>query len=95
VCIVETQVSKERVEALTFTLGYVSCFAVKSKGKIVCVCVGWGGVGGLGVFWKSDYQVSLICFSQYHIDLKVKSANEEWRLTCVYGEAKRSERKKT
>lgn len=85
-CIVETHVSKERVEALPTALGYDRCYALKSTGRS----------GGLGVFWNDDFRVSLICFSQYHIDLKVKPRDEEeWRLTSIYGEAKRSERKKT
>jgi exonuclease III len=33
-CIVETQVSKDRVEALPVTLGYDRCFTLKSRGEV-------------------------------------------------------------
>jgi hypothetical protein len=33
-CIVEMQVSKDRVEVLPVTLGYDRCFALKSRGEV-------------------------------------------------------------
>ena len=43
-CIVETQIAKNRVEGLAVSLGFNSSFAVASSGRS----------GGLCIFWKSD-----------------------------------------
>ena len=77
-CVVETQIHKDRVERLASTLGYDHAFAVSSSGRS----------GGLGIFWNSDIKIDLLPYSQYHIDAVVTpSDSEPWRLKCVYGEA--------
>ena len=68
------------------TLGYDNAFAVSSNGRS----------GGLGIFWNNNISVSLLPYSQYHIDAIVTEGDTDpWRLTCVYGEAQLSERHKT
>ena len=85
-CIVETQLAKDRVEGLAVSLGFQNSFAVASNGRS----------GGLCIFWKSDVNLVIKNFSQYHIDSWVLSpGSEHWRLTCFYGEANRSMRYKT
>ena len=74
------------MEGLTRSLGYDSCFAVSSDGRS----------GGLGLFWRSETQFSLLRFSGYHIDGEVRQEGRPpWRFTLVHGEAQRSERYKT
>ncbi|XP_073358249.1 uncharacterized protein [Aegilops tauschii subsp. strangulata] len=86
VYIVETQLSKRRVEGLTTTLGFEGGFAVASSGRS----------GGLGIFWKDGLDLRVKNFSRYHIDVWVaEPGKEDWRLTCVYGEANRSLRQNT
>jgi exonuclease III len=85
-CVQETQLSKNRVEALARSLGFYSSFAVSSSGRS----------GGLAIFWNNGINIEILPYSQYHIDVIVSSSFvEPWRLTCVYGEAQVSERHKT
>jgi exonuclease III len=85
-CIQETQLPKNRVEALARSLGFDSSFAVSSSGRS----------GGLAIFWNNGINIEILPYSQYHIDVIVLSSSvEPWRLTCVYGEAQVSERHKT
>jgi hypothetical protein len=74
------------VEGLKKTLGYANAFAVSSNGRS----------GGLGIFWNNNISVTLLPYSQYHIDAIITEGDTDpWRLTCVYGEAQVSERHKT
>ena len=57
-CIVETQLAKNRVEGLAVSLGFQNNFAVASSGRS----------GGLCIFWKADVNLVIKNFSQYHID---------------------------
>ena len=78
-CVVETQLSKKRVEGLAGTLGLDKSFALSSSGR----------KGGIGIFWKNDINIEILPYSQYHLDAVVSSSSfEPWRLTCVYGEAR-------
>lgn len=86
VCLVETQLSKQRVEGLTATLGFEGGFAVASSGRS----------GGLGVFWRHGLNFRIKNYSRYHIDAWVSEpGKDDWRLTCFYGEANRSLRQNT
>jgi exonuclease III len=85
-CVLETQVHRSRVEGLKKTLGYANAFAVSSNGRS----------SGFGIFWNNNISVTLLPFSQYHIDAIITEGDiDPWRLTCVYGEAQVSERHKT
>ena len=85
-CIVETQISKARVENLSDTLGFTHSYAIGSSGRS----------GGLGLFWNDAIKINVLGYSEYHIDATVSSLNSpDWRLTCVYGEAQVGERYKT
>lgn len=85
-CVQETQVHKARVEQLKTTLGFDFAFAISSLGRS----------GGLWIFWKNNINLQILPYSQYHIDAIVQEGDlEPWRLTCVYGEARTSERHKT
>ena len=48
-CIVETQIAKNRVEGLAASLGFDSSFAVASSGRS----------GGLCIFWKSTVDLAI------------------------------------
>ena len=85
-CLVETQLPKNRVEGLRFSLGFDFSFGVGSSGRS----------GGICIFWKNSMDVSIKNFSRYHVDAWVKEPlKEQWRLSCFYGEANRSLRYKT
>lgn len=74
------------MEGLTATLGFEGGFAVASSGRS----------GGLSLFWRHGLNVRVKNFSRYHIDAWVaEQGREDWRLTCVYGEANRSLRQNT
>ena len=45
-----------------------------------------GNSGGLCLFWKVDFDVSLLSYSRFHIDTTVIShGDKKWRLTGFYG----------
>jgi hypothetical protein len=74
------------VENLRFALGYDNSFAVSSNGRS----------GGLGIFWNNEFPLKVTKFSQYHIDTEICERDRDpWRITFVYGEPNRAERKKT
>jgi exonuclease III len=84
--IMETQINKNRVENLRYTLGFDNSFAVNTEGRS----------GGLGLCWKSDVTVSVLKYSNYHIDTKIREGDRApWRMTFVYGEPIRSLRYRT
>ena len=84
--IMETQISKYRVENLRYTLGFDASFAVSSDG--------WSG--GLALSWKNDVTVSVQKFSNYHIDTIIKvEGKEPWRISFIYAEPNRSLRSRT
>jgi len=85
-CILETQIAKNRVENLRYILGYDNSFAVSSNGRS----------GGLGIFWNNEFPLKVTKFSQYHIDTEICETDRvPWRVTFVYGEANRAQRQKT
>ncbi|KAK8451750.1 hypothetical protein SEVIR_6G260350v4 [Setaria viridis] len=85
-CILETQISKIRVEALAGTLGFDRAFAVGSEGRS----------GGLCIFWNNDLDINILGHSKYHIDASVMGIGDlPWRITTVYGEAQTNLRSQT
>ena len=77
-CIVETQISGARVEALAGTLGFDNSYTISSQGRS----------GGLGMFWNNNCKVDILGDSIYHIDARVTETGQDpWRITCVYGES--------
>ena len=70
-CLVETQLQKNRVEGLHFLLGFDFSFAVGSRG-----CS-----GGICIFWKNSVDIEIKNFSEYHVDAWVlEPGREQWRL---------------
>jgi hypothetical protein len=68
------------------TLGFDNAFVVSSSGYS----------GGLGLFWSNNTRVTLLPYSQYHIDgIILEGGGELWRLTCVYGDAQVTDQHKT
>ena len=78
-CILETQVERQRVEFLSNSLGYNKSFAVSSSGRS----------GGLCVFWNDSIKLEVIGYLKYHIDAELEGvANTPFRVTFVYGKLK-------
>ncbi|KAK2648340.1 hypothetical protein Ddye_015829 [Dipteronia dyeriana] len=72
----ETRLKASDVGSIKRQLGYEGCFQVN--------CV--GGSGGLLLFWKEDWKVSITSFSTGHIDARVSHENGVWwRFSGIYG----------
>uniref|UniRef100_A0A803NFE8 Uncharacterized protein n=1 Tax=Cannabis sativa TaxID=3483 RepID=A0A803NFE8_CANSA len=82
----ETKCAKDRVEWVGRTLGFEGVFTVEAQGRS----------GGLALFWKANQEGHVVGFSHHHIDFLVREeGKEEWRLTGVYGESRRTHRQET
>lgn len=82
----ETIGRKDRLEGIRRQLGYEGMIVVEPQGRS----------GGLALLWKDSEKGRLISFSQNHIDIEVKmDSSPPWRLTGLYGEPDRSQRRKT
>jgi exonuclease III len=69
-CVVETQLPKQRVEGLARTLGYDRSFAISSSGRS----------GGIGIFWNNDLRIEILPYSQCTLDAIVSLPNTDpWR----------------
>ncbi|XP_074327612.1 uncharacterized protein LOC141665526 [Apium graveolens] len=74
------------MEFLRMKLGYEGMVVVEPQGRS----------GGLAFFWRDRDQANLLSLSQHHIDVEVSvDGLGDWRITGVYGELKRSSRRKT
>jgi hypothetical protein len=59
--VMETKLSKDRLDDLRSRLGFAGCFAVGSDGLS----------GGVGIFWSAEVIVSVKNVSYGHIDAMV------------------------
>ncbi|KAL5804637.1 hypothetical protein ACOSQ3_031437 [Xanthoceras sorbifolium] len=79
----ETFSNKDRMEQLRLFLGF--------SGKLVVESVGRSG--GLVLFWSGHFDVSLLSFSLFHIDVRVSASGcSPWRFTGFYGASEASQR---
>lgn len=82
----ETKDNKGRLEKVRESLGFDGLFTVDPHGRS----------GGLALVWKVKDQVQLRSSSRNHIDVEISIAGKDkWRLTGVYGEPDRTQRRKT
>lgn len=82
----ETLSRKDKMEFIRCKLGFEGLFVVEPRGRS----------GGLEMLWKEQDQAKVLSFSHHHIDIEAKVEGfGVWRLTVVYGEPNRSERRKT
>lgn len=82
----ETLDNKGKMERVRKALGFDGLVIVDVVGKS----------GGLAFLWKVKNQVLLRNLSKYHIDVEVIMDEKDiWRLTGVYGEPDRQQRRKT
>ncbi|GLT27861.1 hypothetical protein SLA2020_028310 [Shorea laevis] len=80
----ETLLDKRGMEKVRRRLGFTHCFVVDKVGRS----------GGLAVLWKSDTKLSLLSFSQNHIDMEVQGMGVgTWRFTGYYGHPERHNRR--
>ncbi|KAK1365326.1 hypothetical protein POM88_040887 [Heracleum sosnowskyi] len=55
-----------------------------------------GRSGGIALLWKEENNARLLGYSRNHIDIEISVAGmQPWRLTGLYGEPDRAQRKKT
>lgn len=86
VLLLETKLAGRRAKFFYRRVGYDNGFHVDSKGKS----------GGLLVLWKSDWDLEILNFSRFHIDLMVTTPDGfKWRFSGIYGHPVEQERKHT
>ncbi|KAL4363826.1 hypothetical protein GQ457_04G030920 [Hibiscus cannabinus] len=75
--LIETKLSKVRMESAIRKCGFQCGFDVAAVGSR----------GGLSLGWSSDVNVSIRSFSQFHIDADITevSSSSTWRFTGFYG----------
>ncbi|GLT94942.1 hypothetical protein SLE2022_126530 [Rubroshorea leprosula] len=82
----ETLLDQKGMEKVRRRLGFNHCFVVDNLGRS----------GGLAVLWKSDTKLSLLSFSQNHIDMEVEGMGaSSWHFTSYYGHPKRHNRRRS
>ncbi|GKV19445.1 hypothetical protein SLEP1_g29706 [Rubroshorea leprosula] len=82
----ETRLDKRRMEGVRRQLGFKNCFTIDR--------VGTGG--GLAMLWQDGVILSLLSYSQNHIDMEVLGWREQrWRFTGFYGHPERSNRRRS
>jgi exonuclease III len=76
----ETKMEDGKARGFMWSLGYTGSYAVS--------CVGRSG--GLALFWRQPYSVSVRGFNSHCIDVVVnEEETEAWHATFVYGEPKK------
>ncbi|XP_019172758.1 PREDICTED: uncharacterized protein LOC109168171 [Ipomoea nil] len=81
----ETKVPRIHAERIRVTFGYEGLFYVDNDGLS----------GGMALLWKKNNTVSLLSYSQSHIDVEVSLFNKLWRMTCLYGIPEQNRREET
>lgn len=73
----ETKVNQRRIERIRKSCGFNNGINVSADGSR----------GGLSLGWKDNVNISLMIFSQYHINININEENqdESWRFTGFYG----------
>ncbi|KAF2288716.1 hypothetical protein GH714_011354 [Hevea brasiliensis] len=76
------EVDRVKMEFVRSHVEFDHCFSIDSK----------GGSDGLALLWDRNINISLISFSQFHVDIVVDSANgNPWRLIGFYGRPERGD----
>ncbi|GKV27974.1 hypothetical protein SLEP1_g37084 [Rubroshorea leprosula] len=82
----ETLLDKKGMERVRRRLGFQNCFTVARVGQS----------GGLAMLWHSTVKLSLLSYSQNHIDMEVDGVGTcKWRFTGYYGHLERQNRRKS
>ncbi|KAL8114965.1 hypothetical protein AgCh_021696 [Apium graveolens] len=82
----DSQIGTQQNQKNLIGAGYEGMVVVEPQGRS----------GGLAFFWRDRDQANLLSLSQHHIDVEVSvDGLGDWRITGVYGELKRSSRRKT
>ncbi|CAM8999721.1 unnamed protein product [Rhodiola kirilowii] len=79
--LIETKKEDGDLEVLKCKLGFSGCLAVGSKGRS----------GGLALFWTQEIEVSLISYSDFHIDVSI-SGEDDFLFSLFYGNPRVQER---
>ena len=79
----ETKMWDTQAKNFMWSLGYTGSFAVSCEGRS----------GGLALFWKQPFSISLRGFNSHCIDVTVSSEGQSpWHATFVYGEPRKEHR---
>ncbi|KAK3192990.1 hypothetical protein Dsin_024300 [Dipteronia sinensis] len=81
--LIKTKCDHVKMEKWRVQLGYSSKLVVNSIGRS----------GGLCIFWDESIDVTLLTFSQEHIDVMIKEKDrQQWRFTGFYGHPDRNQK---
>ncbi|KAL9681016.1 hypothetical protein QQ045_012797 [Rhodiola kirilowii] len=72
----ETKMDSRRISSIQNKLGFSYGFAVDSR----------GAAGGIALWWSEDLNITLISYSDLHIDALVLEDDTQFYLTVFYGE---------
>ncbi|KAI5583896.1 hypothetical protein BDE02_06G046900, partial [Populus trichocarpa] len=82
----ENLVDANRIDSLRVDIKYDWCFMMDRMGR----------GRGLAVFWKNLELVSLLGYSNNHVDMSVVGVDKfKWRFTCFYGFPERHKRRES
>uniref|UniRef100_A0A803PDL7 Reverse transcriptase domain-containing protein n=1 Tax=Cannabis sativa TaxID=3483 RepID=A0A803PDL7_CANSA len=82
----ETLCDKKKVEIVSRQLGFEGCYVVEAQGRS----------GGISLLWQNSNDVKINSFSKNHIDCVVSlNGLANFRLTGMYGEPNRTQRRQT
>lgn len=82
--LLETKLSVREWDTLRVKVGFQNCFVVGKRGIS----------GGMTLLWNTEVDVTLLSYSDHHIDVLVKTM-EEFRLTLFYGNPSVAKRKES
>lgn len=82
----ETIEKKSKLEWIRNKLGFEGLVAVDPQGRS----------GGVALLWREENNARLLGYSRNHIDVEITGNGlQPWRLTGLYGEPDRAQRRKT
>ncbi|KAL6228109.1 hypothetical protein ACLB2K_002063 [Fragaria x ananassa] len=84
----ETKCTIAKMHGVRRQVGWSNCFSVSCK--VVADRKGkrTSRVGGLALLWTTDTKVSLLSYSDFHIDVMVGETTDQWRFTGIYVQPK-------
>ncbi|CAM8950756.1 unnamed protein product [Rhodiola kirilowii] len=79
--LIETKLKASDWDTMRVRLGFRNCFSVDRRGL----------AGGLALLWTEEVTLSILSYSQWHVDAEVM-AESTFRLTLFYGNPRASQR---
>lgn len=91
-CLQETCLKVHAFESCKFKLRFVNCLAMGNEGRVGELrCYG----GGIAMLWGRDINLSILSYSKFHIDMRIKedgSRTMQYFIIGIYGHPDSSQR---